>query len=329
MSTTAATEPSRERPLVLPADEAALGQAASLIADGRLVAFPTETVYGLGGDATNDAAVAAIFAAKGRPGFNPLIVHVPDLATAEKFGQFSDLARRLALAFWPGPLTLVVPRVTNCPISLLATAGLDTLAIRVPDHGVARRLLSACGRPLAAPSANPSGRLSPTSASAVADAFGALAVPLVLDGGACRVGVESTVVAVMGTTATLLRPGGLARSTIEAVAGPLTEPGEDHGAPASPGRLASHYAPHLPLRLNAGEVAPDEALLAFGPQVPEGAHLTLNLSARGDVEEAAANLFAMLRALDASGARAIAAMPVPRHGLGEAVNDRLSRAAVR
>ena len=329
MSTTTATEPSRERPTVLPPDEAALTQAADLIASGHLVAFPTETVYGLGGDATNGAAVAAIFAAKGRPAFNPLIIHVPDLAVAETLGQFSALARRLALAFWPGPLTLVVPRVTNCPISLLATAGLDTLAIRVPDHEVARRLLSVCGRPLAAPSANPSGRLSPTQARDVAQSLSAAAVPLVLDGGPCRVGLESTVVAVTGATATLLRPGGLARSAIEAVAGPLAEAGEDHGAPASPGRLASHYAPGLPLRLDAASVSPDEALLAFGPDVPMGAHLTLNLSTSGDLAEAAANLFAMLRALDASGARAIAAMPVPTHGLGEAINDRLSRAAVR
>jgi L-threonylcarbamoyladenylate synthase len=329
VSTTAAIEPSHERPRVLQPDEAAIAQAAALIASGSLVAFPTETVYGLGGDATNGAAVAAIFAAKGRPAFNPLIVHVPDLAAAETLGQFSDLARRLALAFWPGPLTLVVPRVTNCPISLLATAGLETLAIRVPDHVVARQLLSVCGRPLAAPSANPSGRLSPTQARDVADSLNATAVPLVLDGGPCRVGVESTVVAVMGAVATLLRPGGLARSAIEAVAGPLAEAGEDHGAPASPGRLASHYAPGLPLRLDATSVLPDEALLAFGPDVPGGAHLTLNLSPRGDMAEAAANLFAMLRALDASGARAIAAMPVPTHGLGEAINDRLSRAAVR
>jgi L-threonylcarbamoyladenylate synthase len=311
------------------ADAPAIAHAATLLRAGRLVAFPTETVYGLGGDATDGAAVAAIFAAKGRPSFNPLIVHVPDLDAAGRLGHLPSLALRLAKAYWPGPLTLVVPRRPGCPVSLLATAGLDTLALRVPAHPVARRLLAECGRPLAAPSANPSGRLSPTRAEDVAGAFDAAAVPLVLDGGPCAVGLESTVVAVAGGRATLLRPGGLARAAIEEVTGPLAEAGDDHGAPASPGRLASHYAPRLPLRLDARDVAADEALLAFGTDVPAGAHATLNLSPAGDLAEAAANLFAMLRVLDGSGARAIAAMPVPSHGLGEAINDRLARAAVR
>ena len=317
------------RPLVLAPDAGALERAAGILRAGGLVAFPTETVYGLGGDATDDRAVAAIFAAKGRPSFNPLIVHVPDVAAARTLGRLCPLGERLAEAFWPGPLTLVVPRAPGAPVSLLATAGLDTLALRVPAHPVARALLVACGRPLAAPSANPSGRLSPTRAADVADSFDASVVPLVLDGGPCAVGLESTVVALADGRATLLRPGGLARAAIEEVTGPLAEAGDDHGAPASPGRLASHYAPHLPLRLDATAVADDEALLAFGPAPLQGARATLNLSPSGDLAEAAANLFAMLRALDSSGARGIAAMAVPGDGLGEAIRDRLSRAATR
>jgi len=305
-----------------------IAQAARALKHGLLVGLPTETVYGLAGDATSDAAVARIYAAKGRPRFNPLIIHVADVAGAEALAVVSPLARRLMAAFWPGPLTLVLPRAENCPISLLASAGLDTLALRCPAHDVARAVIAAAGVPLAAPSANPSGRLSPTAALDVADAFTPDQIALVIDGGATPVGVESTIIGLFEEGPVMLRPGGLARASIEAITGPLREAAHDDAdAPQSPGRLLSHYAPHLPVRLEATSVAGNEALLAFGPSPLPGAATALNLSPGGDLTEAAANLFRMLRQLDRSGAAGIAVMPIPAEGLGEAIRDRLTRAA--
>ncbi len=298
--------------------------AAGLLRAGRLVAFPTETVYGLGADATNDEAVAAIYAAKGRPRFNPLIVHVAETAALEREVHWSPLAETLAQHFWPGPLTLVLPRRQESRISLLCSAGLDSLAVRVPGHTLARRLLHTVGRPLAAPSANRSGKVSPTAAEHVRQELGT-SVAMVLDGGPCPVGLESSVLDLTGERPRLLRAGGLARDVLEEVTGSL-QLSEDEAAPMSPGQLASHYAPRPPLRLNATEVAEDEALLAFGPALP-GALVTENLSPAGDLTEAAARLFAALRYLDRPEIRTIAVMPIPEIGLGEAINDRLRRAA--
>ncbi|HJT15133.1 MAG TPA: L-threonylcarbamoyladenylate synthase [Dongiaceae bacterium] len=303
-----------------------IGDAARALRQGKLVAFPTETVYGLGGDATSDRAVAAIFAAKGRPSFNPLIVHVANIASAAQYAELSPKAQLAARAFWPGPLTLVLPRRRDCKISLLATAGLDSVAVRVPAHKIAQTLLMMAGLPLAAPSANPSGRLSPTSADHVLADLGDK-VEFVIDGGACPVGVESTVLSLLEDRPRILRPGAV---TTEAVSAALREPvqielgTEDAAAPRSPGRLLSHYAPTLPVRLDAASAEPGEALLGFGPAAPKDA---LNLSPAGDLQEAAANLFAMLRQLDDPKHRAIAVMPVPDTGLGVAINDRLRRAA--
>lgn len=309
---------------VRPADGAAIADAARILKRGGLVAFPTETVYGLGADARNDSAVAAIYAAKGRPRFNPLIVHVADLSEAETHAGFGDTAQRLAQTFWPGPLTLVLPRRAGCKLSALVSAGLDTVALRVPSHPVARRLLEAAQMPIAAPSANPSGRISPTRAEHVAEGFGDK-VDLVLDAGATPVGIESTVIGFANGRPVLLRPGGIAREAIEALTGRLAP--SEAGKVSSPGQLESHYAPRTPLRLNAKEVEHDEALLAFGPAVPQGARVALNLSAAGNLDDAASNLFAMLRALDKTGVARIAVMPIPHTGLGEAINDRLKRAA--
>jgi L-threonylcarbamoyladenylate synthase len=315
-------------PRLLAASREAIEEAAAALRDGRLVAFPTETVYGLGADATNERAVAAIFAAKDRPQFNPLIVHFANAAHAASAAVFDNRADRLAAAFWPGALTLVLPRRPENGIALLVSAGLDSIAVRVPAHPVAQALLERCGRPLAAPSANRSGRLSPTSAQDVVEALGAR-VDIVLDGGRCPVGLESTVLDLTATQATILRPGGVTQEAIEAVIGPVTtlEQGATAAAPKSPGLLLSHYAPSLPLRLEARQVAPDEALLAFGPAVPGGAAATVNLSAQGDLTEAAANLFAMLRQLDRPRFARIAVMAIPDRGLGRAINDRLRRAA--
>lgn len=304
-----------------------IARAAEILRRGGLVAFPTETVYGLGGDAADDRAVAAIFEAKGRPKFNPLIVHLPDAEAAFALGVASEIARKLAAAFWPGPLTLVLPRAPGCPVSLLASAGLDSLAVRVPRHPVAQALLRAAGRPLAAPSANRSGKVSPTTAHHVAESLGGR-VALILDGGACPVGIESTVVDVSGPVPVLLRPGGVTQEEIEAAIGKLAA-AAPAATPKSPGQLESHYAPALPLRLDARDAKPDEAFLAFGPDAPAGARVTLNLSPPGNLVEAAAHLFAMLRQLDASGCRAIAVMSIPETGLGRAINDRLRRAASR
>jgi L-threonylcarbamoyladenylate synthase len=303
-----------------PPSDSTIDEAVQALAQGRLVAFPTETVYGLGADSTSDAAVARVYEAKGRPVFNPLIAHVPGLAEAEALVVMPESGRKLARAFWPGPLTLVLKRRDKCPVSLLASAGLDTLAVRVPDHPVAQRLLRAAGRPLVAPSANPSGQLSPTTAAHVRDALGDK-VQVILDGGPCRVGVESTVVDLSGDRPALLRPGGVTSEAIEAIVGPLSSAGE--GPLRSPGQLESHYAPVLPVRLGATEARPGEALLAFGPT----AGGVRNLSPSGDLTEAAANLFAFLRALDRPEHSAIAVMPIPEQGLGRAINDRLRRAA--
>lgn len=305
-----------------------IDQAARMIRAGELVAFPTETVYGLGGDAANDRAVAAIFEAKGRPHFNPLIVHVADLEAAETLARFDERARRLARRFWPGPLSVVLARRDNAHVSLLASAGLDTLAIRVPAHPMAQGLLRAAATPIAAPSANRSGRVSPTTAAHVASELDGR-IAAILDGGPCTVGVESTVLDLTGERVRMLRPGGLPLEAIEAIAGPvMAAAGADDGArPRSPGQLASHYAPSLPLRLDVSSVRPGEALLAFGPDVPPDATATVSLSASGDLVEAAAHLFAALRALDRPEFSAIAVMPIPEHGLGRAINDRLRRAA--
>ena len=309
------------------ADDAAIAEAAGILRAGGLIAFPTETVYGLGADATDDDAVAGIFAAKDRPSFNPLIVHVADAAAAAALVAFTPEAERLAAAFWPGALTLVLPRRPDCGISLLCSAGLDSLGVRAPAHPVAQRLLAACGQPLAAPSANRSGRISPTTAAHVAESLGAR-VPLILDGGPCTVGLESTVLDLTGPRPLLLRPGGITETEIQAVVGPLAHAADSETErPRSPGQLESHYAPGRPLRLEATTVGPREALLAFGPGAPAGAAATVNLSPGGDLIEAAARLFAALHELDRPELEAIAVMPIPEEGLGRAINDRLRRAA--
>ena len=297
-----------------------IAHAAEVLRQGGLVAFPTETVYGLGADACSDVAVAKVFAAKGRPQFNPLIAHVAGLAAAEALGQFPPAARRLAEAFWPGPLTIVVERTPACPVSRLASAGLSSLALRVPSHPVALALLRAFGGPVVAPSANASGRISPTTAAHVRASLGA-GVDMILDGGPSRVGVESTVVSFLDGMPRLLRPGGLSRDKIEACLGmPLSAAAA--GPLHAPGQLESHYAPRASLRLNADAPKPGETYLGFGGH----AHGPHTLSARADLIEAAANLFSKLHEIDA-GASAIAVAPIPETGLGEAINDRLRRAA--
>jgi L-threonylcarbamoyladenylate synthase len=346
----------------------AIEEAAGVLAAGGLAAFPTETVYGLGADATSDTAVARLFAAKERPSFNPLIVHVADLAAARRLAEFNEEALALAAAFWPGPLTLVLRRRENCPVGMLATAGLDTVAVRLPAHPVARDILAAFDKPVVAPSANRSGRVSPTTAQHVAaDLAGR--IDLIVDDGPSRIGVESTIVACLDGIA-LLRPGAIARRDLASVLGrdiagagadmvaelaaesgpggatPDLPPGHPFGqhsrrpgpaaaplapvAPVAPGMLASHYAPRAAVRINAASVAPGEALLAFGPALPAdagNARAILNLSGGGLLAEAAANLFACLRRLDDTGAAVIAVAPIPPEGLGEAINDRLRRAA--
>lgn len=311
---------------VLSANDEALTRAGRALAKGEIVAFPTETVYGLGADARNGEAIARVFAAKERPRFNPLIVHVPDLAAARTLGTFGGNAQRLADIFWPGPLTLVVRKNANCGIADLVTAGLDTVALRVPASDIARTLLAKANVPIAAPSANRSGRISPTTASHVLAELGDIPA-IILDGGACACGLESTVVSVTGDMPMLLRLGAVPRGAIEAALGaPITLAKED--APiASPGQLERHYAPQTPLRLNATTVCSGEALLAFGSDAPDCAGPVINLSTSGDLTEAAARLYASLRALDEAGAARIAVMGIPNEGLGEAINDRLQRAA--
>jgi L-threonylcarbamoyladenylate synthase len=300
-----------------------ISRAAQILRDGGLVAFPTETVYGLGADATDDAAVAKIFAAKGRPQFNPLISHVHNAATAFELGEFDADARALAAAFWPGPLTLVVERKQACAISLLCSAGLSTVALRVPAHPLAKDLLTAVGRPLAAPSANTSGRISPTTAEHVRASLGA-AVDLILDGGACRVGVESTVVRMTERGPILLRHGGITRTALDDALGrKVMTPTRFSPELHSPGQLESHYAPRAALRLDAAAPEWGEAYLGFG-HYAAGPH---TLSASGSLEEAAANLFKLLHAIDETSPQVIAVAPIPMKGLGEAINDRLQRAA--
>jgi L-threonylcarbamoyladenylate synthase len=308
---------------ITPATDATINEAAAFLRAGALVAFPTETVYGLGGDASNDRAVAAIFAAKGRPAFNPLIVHGPDQNAFSMAVTMDERAYRLAERFWPGPLTLVLPRRKDSCVSLLASAGLDSVAVRVPSHPVALSLLKAAGTLIAAPSANPSGRVSPTTARHVSEGLtGTLA--MILDGGACCVGVESTVIDLSAETPTLLRPGGVTLEALREILGAVAiANASQSGGPRSPGMLASHYAPTLPIRLDATEASPREALLAFGP----AKDATLNLSPTQDLAEAAANLFSMLRSLDRPDFNRIAVMPIPNDGLGLAINDRLRRAA--
>nr|WP_236841788.1 L-threonylcarbamoyladenylate synthase [Bosea sp. PAMC 26642] len=309
--------------------QAGIAEAASLLVQGGLVAIPTETVYGLAADATSGAAVAGIYAAKERPSFNPLIAHLPDLDAARRQGLFDANALALARAFWPGPLTLVVPVSIGCTVSDLARAGLDSVALRVPSHPVARAVLRSAGRPIAAPSANRSGRISATSAAHVlADLDGR--IDAVLDGGPTEIGVESTIVACLNGAPRLLRPGGVPRTAIEGVIGrTLVLEGPAGAAPISPGLLASHYAPSAQVRLDAVAPNPGEAWLGFGPGATELApsEAALNLSPRGDLTEAAANLFGYLRRLDEAGRATIAVAPIPMHGLGEAINDRLRRAA--
>ncbi|MCU0885256.1 MAG: L-threonylcarbamoyladenylate synthase [Beijerinckiaceae bacterium] len=312
----------------LAADGQGMAEAARLLAAGWLVALPTETVYGLAADATNPVAVARIYAAKGRPAFNPLIAHVPDTDSARRQGLFNAPALALARAFWPGPLTLVVPMSPDCTVCDLARAGLSTVGLRVPDHAATRAVIERLGRPVAAPSANRSGHVSPTSAAHVLADLGQ-GIDAVLDAGPCSIGVESTIIACLGGSPRLLRPGGITRAAAEAVIGrKLVDAGEAGAAPIAPGQLQSHYAPDAALRLDADAPVAGEAWLGFGPDplLPADGPRA-NLSARGDLVEAAANLFDCLRRLDASGARRIAVARIPAHGLGEAILDRLGRAA--
>jgi L-threonylcarbamoyladenylate synthase len=306
-------------------DPDALDAAARVLARGGVVAVPTETVYGLAADATNGEAVARIYEAKGRPRFNPLIVHVNSLEMAERLVDLGETGRALAQAFWPGPLTLVAPMREDAGVASLVTAGLDTLAVRWPDSPALTGLIARLGHPLAAPSANRSGAVSPTTAAHVRDGLGGR-IDLILDGGACRIGVESTIVSVTGSPPSLLRPGGAARSAIEAVTGALSAQSSDSQRPSAPGQLASHYAPKVQVRLNANLPLEGESFLAFGPRPEVVGCEVVNLSERSDLAEAAANLFAALRSLDELG-RPIAVAPVPDAGLGEAINDRLRRAA--
>ncbi|MDB5650265.1 MAG: threonylcarbamoyl-AMP synthase [Hyphomicrobiales bacterium] len=309
------------------ADAASIAEAGTVLRAGGLVAFPTETVYGLGADATSGAAVAKIYAAKERPQFNPLIAHVADLETAQRQGVFGRDALTLADAFWPGPLTLVVPVAGTCEVSDLARAGLESVALRVPAHPVAQALLHAVGRPVAAPSANRSGRVSPTHAAHVmGDLEGR--IDMIIDGGAPDVGVESTIVACLDNSGvTLLRPGGISRERIESVLGHKVASPASAGPVTAPGMLASHYAPNAQLRLDAEHVEPGEAVLDFGGRFADVQAASFDLSPTGDLAEAATNLFAFLRALDATGAEIIAVAPIPHEGLGEAIRDRLARAA--
>ena len=304
-----------------------LANASDILRRGGLVAFPTETVYGLGADARNDDAVARVFAAKDRPSFNPLIVHIADLAAAETLGAFNDRARALAAEFWPGPLSLVLPRRPDSGLSLLVSAGLDTVALRVPAHPLSQTLLTRFAGPIAAPSANRAGEVSPTAAAHVAESLGD-GVDLIVDGGECTVGLESTVVDLCGARAAILRHGAVTREQLERVLGPIDDASipEPGAAPRSPGQIAKHYAPSIPVRINATDRRPNEAFIAFGEEIADGAAATRNLSPSGDLTEAAARLFATLRELDRPEFAGIAVAPVPDTGIGRAINDRLRRA---
>lgn len=298
-----------------------LKEALRILHHGDLIGLPTETVYGLAGDATQDLAVAKIFEQKGRPTFNPLIIHGPSTNAFKEHVFWNENAEILARAFWPGPLTLVLPRRESSSISLLASAGLDSLAIRVPNHPIALSVLDKFEKPLAAPSANLSGKISPTSAPHVEEDFPNL---FILNGGSTIIGIESTIVDLTTSSPLLLRPGGISREEIESIIGLLKTP--HHNLIKAPGMLKSHYAPHLPVRLNILEPSANEAFLAFGQTSAHGEHV-LNLSPRGDLKEAAANLFKMLRLLDLQHVKGIAVAPIPFEGLGAALNDRLQRAA--
>lgn len=325
------TAPGRLPTRCLEADPASIVEAASILRAGGLVAFATETVYGLGADATSDTAVAKVYAAKGRPSFNPLIAHVADVAAAKRQAVFNEEAMRLAEAFWPGPLTLVLPFAPDGTVCQLARAGLESIALRVPAHAIARALLAAAGLPIAAPSANRSGHVSPVTAQHVCEDLDGL-IDCVLDAGPTVVGVESTIVSCLDDEVALLRPGGVPREAIEALLGrKLADPTEDETAPRAPGQLLSHYAPRSKVRLDARQLEAGEAGLDFAgqlghAQLDPAAHV-LDLSPRGDLTEAAANLFRHLRALDRYGAATIAVAPIPETSLGEAINDRLRRAA--
>jgi L-threonylcarbamoyladenylate synthase len=312
---------------IVAATKESIDRAAEALAKGEIVAFPTETVYGLGANALNAAAVAKVFAAKDRPRFNPLIVHVLGEEEAEAHAVINDTARKLMRAFWPGPLSLVLPRKTGCAIADLVSAGLDTIALRAPSHPVARALLEAAKLPIAAPSANRSGRVSPTTAAHVEAELGSLPT-MILDGGPCTLGLESTVLGIDGDEVSLLRLGALPRQEIEKVLGRKLAAREAGSHVTSPGQLATHYAPVTPLRLDAGKPRRGEAFLAFGPNAPSVSGPAINLSRRGDLVEAAANFFAALRTLDEAGVETIAVMPIPDRGLGEAINDRLKRARI-
>ncbi len=305
-------------------DSSKIQNAVRALMSGELIIMPTETVYGLAADATNSLAVARIFEAKGRPRFNPLIVHVSNIDMAERHVIIGERAEKLMRHFWPGPLTFVLQKQAGSPVADLVSAGLATIAVRAPDHRVAQALMKQAGRPLAAPSANPSGSLSPTKLEHIAPAI-CDAASVALDGGSCAYGLESTVLGFEDADIVLLRAGAIAASDIEAVVGPLQRTSSHQGL-GSPGRLLSHYAPQTPLKLNAIMVEESDALLAFGPGVPQGAKITLNLSPSGSLREAAANFFAFLAELDAQGHKRIAVMPIPNQGLGEAINDRLTRA---
>jgi len=311
---------------IMPALPANLKLAAKYLLQGKLVSFPTETVYGLGADATNDQAVARIFEAKQRPSFNPLILHVASFAEAEKYAIFDMVSAKMAAAFWPGPFTLVLKKRTDSPLSDLVSAGLDTVAVRVPEHPVVRELLQYFAYPIAAPSANISGRLSPTRPEHVARALSSK-VAMILDGPSCRGGIESAIVQVVGSEIRLLRPGSITQGEIESLTGLRTRPYQEGQNPTAPGQLKSHYAPMKNIRLNAVSLYPGEALLAFGSLYPKDAKIMRNLSPRGSLLEAAANLFAMLHELDEADCKTIAVSPIPGKGIGQAINDRLSRAA--
>ncbi len=319
-------QPSDTNTKIMEATPINLLLAAKFLTQGKLVSFPTETVYGLGADATNDAAVASIFEAKQRPSFNPLIIHLSSLEEAEKYVDFDIVSRKLAEAFWPGPFTLVLKKKPDCGLSMLVSAGLDTVAIRVPAHPVAQKLLQEFPYPIAAPSANISGKLSPTRPEHVADAFGG-EVTMILEGSSCRDGIESTIAHVSGSEIRLLRPGSVTKKEIEDLTGLRVAYFKDAQNPTAPGQLNSHYAPNTPIRLNAATIHSGESLLAFGSIYPKDAKVLLNLSPKGILREAAANLFSMLHELDQIECEAIAVSPIPDRGLGIAINDRLTRAA--
>tara|TARA_Y100001936_G_C16046709_1_gene655103 strand:+ start:242 stop:1207 length:966 start_codon:yes stop_codon:yes gene_type:complete len=309
-----------------PLASAQLEKAVEAIRAGKLVAFPTETVYGLGADATNADAVASIFAAKGRPAFNPLIIHVASMEKAVQLVEFNDHAKLLAETNWPGPLTIVLPRKDDCPVALLAGAGLETLAIRVPENSYARKFLSRVDVPIAAPSANKSGSVSPTTADHVRESLGDV-VDLILDDGPCQIGLESTIIDLTDDVPVLLRSGGVTIEMLERQIGSIQAAVDDNSAPKAPGMLSRHYATSIPLRMNATELEEGEALLAFGGRTLGPAPAVCNLSRAGDLNEAAANLFDMMRKLDRPDLKGIAVMEIPKTGLGRAINDRLRRAS--